>query len=96
MAPLMTRHLRALAHILDLTNVGPGPSADMCRGFFCVVYMLEDSAEDFPGGFFWALCPTKMKNKNPATKHLRNKSGGSNIKIAQKKSVLPKTDPKHW
>ena len=40
----------------------PGPSAEMCRGFF-VVWGLEDFARDFPGGFFWALFPAKMRRK---------------------------------
>ena len=37
----------------------PGP----CRntlGIFAV-YILEDSAGDFPGGFFWALVPHSMR-----------------------------------
>ena len=35
----------------------------LCRnvsGMF-VVYILEDFAEDFAGGLFWALSPTKKK-----------------------------------
>ena len=66
----------------------------LCRklsGIF-VVLNLEDFAGDFPGGFFWALFPTKMRRKNPATKSAK-KSGGSKIKIREK-SVLPKSDPK--
>ena len=42
----------------------------LCRnvsGIF-VVSILEDLAGAFPGGFFWALFPTKMRIKNPATK----------------------------
>ena len=51
----------------------------LCRnvsGIF-VVQILEDFAGDFPGGFSWALFPTKMQRKNPATKSAK-KSGGLN------------------
>ena len=43
-----------------------------------VVYILEDFAGDFPGGFFWALFSHKKKKtrKNPATKSAKT-SGGS-------------------
>ena len=58
-----------------------------------VVSILEDFAGDFPGGFFWALFPTKLKRENPATKSAKKKSGGSKIKICEEKSVLPKTGP---
>ena len=53
---------------------------------------MEDFAGDFPGGFFWALFPTKLRRKNPARKSAK-KSGGSKIKIREK-SVLPKAGPK--
>ena len=67
----------------------------LCRnvsGIF-VVKILEDFAGDLPGGFFWALFPTKMRRKNPATKSAK-KSGSSKIEIREK-SVLPKSDPKN-
>ena len=59
-----------------------------------VVQNLEDFAGDLPGGFFWALFPTKMRRKNPATKSAK-KSGGSKIEIRKKNSVLKKTSLKH-
>ena len=65
----------------------------LCRnvsGIF-VVQILEDFAGDFIGGFFWALFPTKMRRKNPATKSAKI-SGGPKIKIREK-SVLPRSDP---
>ena len=49
---------------------------------------MEDFPGDFPGGFFWALFPTKMRRKNPTRKSAKE-SGGSKIKIREK-SVLPK------
>ena len=58
---------------------------------FCCINVLEDFPGDFPGGFFWALFPTKMRRKNPARKSAK-KSGGSKIKIREK-SVLPNSDP---
>ena len=66
----------------------------LCRNVseIFVVYILEDFAGDFRGGFFSALFPTKMRRKNPATKSAK-KSGGPKIKI-RGKSVLPKTDRK--
>ena len=64
----------------------------MCWRIF-VVQILEDFAGDFPGGFFWALFPTKMRRKNPARKSAKE-SGGSKIKIREK-SVLPKAGPKN-
>ena len=45
----------------------------------------------FLAKFFWALFPTKMRRKNPATKSAK-KSGGLKIKIREK-SVLQKSDP---
>ena len=66
----------------------------ICRNVledFCCIN-LEDFPGDFPGGFFWALFPTKMRRKNPARKSAK-KSGGSKIKIREK-SVLPKAGPK--
>ena len=63
----------------------------MCRRIFAV-YNLEDFAGDFPGGFFWALFPTEMRRKNPATKSAK-KSGGPKIKIREK-SALPNPGPK--
>ena len=42
---------------------------------------MEEFAGDFPGGFFWALLPTKMR-KNPATKS-EKKSGGLKTKSAE-------------
>ena len=71
----------------------PSQSAEVCRRIF-VVQILEDFLGDFPGGFFWALFPTKTRRKNPARKSAR-KSGGPKIKIHEK-SVLPKSDPKRW
>ena len=71
-------------------NSCPGQSAEMCWRIF-VVLNLEDFPGDFPGGFFWALFPTKMRRKNPARKSAK-KSGGSKIKIREK-SVLPKAGP---
>ena len=68
----------------------PGQSAEMCWRIF-VVLILEDFPGDFPGGFFWALFPTKMRRKNPARKSAK-KSGGSKLKIREK-SVLPKAGP---
>ena len=68
----------------------------ICRNvledFCCCIYILEDFPGDFPGGFFWALFPTKMRRKNPARKSAK-KSGGPKIKIREK-SVLPKAGPK--
>ena len=57
--------------------------------------ILEDFAGDFPGGFFWALLPTKMRRKNPARKSAI-KSGGSKIIKIREKSVLPKAGPNIW
>ena len=62
----------------------------MLEDFCCINF--EDFAGDFPGGFFWALFPTKMRRTNPARKSAK-KSGGSKIKIREK-SVLPKAGPK--
>ena len=64
----------------------PGPSAEMCRGFCCMYIFCRD----FPGGFSWALFPTKMRRKirrqnpreNPAAQKYKS----------TKNSVLPKTD----
>ena len=69
-------------------NNCPGQSAEMCWRIF-VVSILEDFAGAFPGGFFWALFPTKMRRKNPA-----RKSSGTKIKIREK-SALPKAGPKN-
>ena len=67
----------------------------LCRnvsGIF-VAYFFGGFCRDFRGGFFWALLPTKIRGKNPASKSAE-KSGGPKIKIREK-SVLPKkTDPK--
>ena len=58
-----------------------------------VVYILEDFAGDFPGGFFWApFFPTKMRRKKSGDR-IREKIRRPKIKI-RKKSALPKTDPK--
>ena len=65
----------------------------MCWRIF-VVLILEDFPGDFPGGFFWALSPTKMRRKNPTRKSAK-KSGGSKIKIREK-SVLPKAGPRKF
>ena len=43
---------------------------------------MEDFPGDFPGGFFWALFPTKMRRKNPARKSAK-KSGGPKKKSAK-------------
>ena len=75
----------------QLVTGRPGHSAEMCWRNF-VVYILEDFAGDFPGGFFWALFPTKMRRENAARKSAK-RSGGSKIKICEK-SVLPKAGPK--
>ena len=55
---------------------------------------LEDFAGDFPGGFFGAASPTKMRREKPATKPAK-KSGRLKIKILEE-SVLPKTDPNEF
>ena len=54
-------------------SIGPAP-LQKCVRDFCGIN-LEDFAGDFPRGFFWALFPTKMRRKNPATKSVK-KSGG--------------------
>ena len=59
-----------------------------------VVKILEDFPGDFPGGFFWALFPIKIRRKNPARKSAKE-SGGSKIKIREK-SALPKAGPKKF
>ena len=59
-----------------------GQSAEMCRRIFCCINFGGFFLEDFPGGFFWALFPTKMRRKNPARKSAK-KSGGPNIKSAK-------------
>ena len=65
----------------------------MCRGF--LLYKFKNYfAGDFPGGFFWALFPTKMRIKNPATKSAKKSCGPQ--KKAAKKSVLPKTNPNNF
>ena len=40
-------------------------------GDFCCV-RFGGFAKDFPGGFFWALFPTEMRRKNPATNPRKN------------------------
>ena len=68
----------------------------LCRnvsGIF-VVPILEDFAGDFPGGFFWAPFPTKMRRKIPASE-IREKIRRPQKK-KREKSVLPKTDPNRW
>ena len=63
----------------------------LCRnvsGIF-VVYILKDFAGDFPGGFFWALLPTKMRKSGDKS---AQKSGGPKAKIREKSGV-PKTGP---
>ena len=57
------------------------PLSRNVSGIF-VVQILEDFAGDFPGGFFWALFPTKMRRKNPATESAK-KSGGPKQKSAK-------------
>ena len=47
---------------MRLVTCWPGPSAEMCRGI-CVVYILEDFAGDFSGGFFWELFFHKNEDK---------------------------------
>ena len=61
------------------------PSAEMCRGFLL---------HKFWRILFWALFPTEMRRKNPATKSAQ-KSVGQKMKIREK-SVLPKPDPKNF
>ena len=63
-----------------------------CVGGFLLYIQIVEFPGDFPGGFFRALFPTKMRRKNPARKSAK-KSGGSKIKIREK-SVLPKAGPK--
>ena len=79
-----------MCSLSDPTEILAQPLCRHVSGIF-VVKNLEDFAGDFPGEFFWALFPTKMRRKNLATKSAK-KSGGPKIKI-HKKSVLPKTDP---
>ena len=66
-------------------NFWPAP-LQKCVGDFCCIFF-GGFAGDFPGGFFRALFPTKMRRKNPATKSAK-KSSGPKIKIREK-SVLP-------
>ena len=70
---------RALGH--PQAKCCPGQSAEMCWRIF-VVQILENFPGDFPGGFFWALFPTKMRRKNPARKSAK-KSGGPKKKSAK-------------
>ena len=68
------------------------PSAEMCRGFFVVFFFGQDFAGDFPGGFFWALFPTKMR------KNIRRQSPRKNaaariqnprkIRLCQKPTLI--------
>ena len=60
------------------------PLCGNVSGIF-VVYILEDFAGDFSGGFFWALFPTKMRRKNPATKSAKNRT--PKIKIRKIRSA---------
>ena len=60
-----------------------------CVGDFCS-YISGKFAGDFPWGYFWALSPTKMRTKNPATKSTE-KSCGS--KKNPRKIRFAKTGP---
>ena len=75
--------------LAEHTTIGPAP-LQKCVGDFCCINFGR-FCRDFPGGFFWALFPTKMRRKNPATKSAK-KSGGPKIEIREK-SVLPESGP---
>ena len=83
--PEVNPSLREVQHPL-MTQIGVSdalwPLYRKLSGIF-VIKALEDFAGDLPGGFFWALFPTKMRTNNPATKSVK-KSGGSKIKIRKK------------
>ena len=55
----------------------PGPFAEMCQGILMYKFWMI-LLEDFRGGLFWALFPTKSWRNNPATNSVE-KSGGPNI-----------------
>ena len=63
-------------------NVGLAP-LQKCVGDFCCINF-GDFVGDFPGGFFWALFPTKMRKNNPATKSVK-KFRRPKIEICDKK-----------
>ena len=71
----------------DSFFVGPAPLQKCVGDFCCVTY------GGFCRGFswFWALFPTKLRRKNPATKSAK-KSGGRKIKNPRKIRSA-KTDP---